>query len=252
MFLVRSDAMAASKLKTPTPVPTYSFTVTDAARNRSPIGFEVHASEVAEFQEDVEHAPRSFRPPLSSDAVAVASPTPKFSPSTVNAADPLSGVFTVTAETTGASKLNVPTAVPAIPPTVTHTVTSFGGSASTIAVGAQLTEVAESQLEVAHAALDSIVECVCSSSPKFSPRTVMDAYPLSGVFRLAPVTAGASKLNTWNCVPTTEPTVVTSDSRTRSANWLPMLPALDSALQYTEVPDVHDVESHSKCVYVAL
>jgi hypothetical protein len=180
----------------------------------------------------------------------VCSPTPKFSPETVSEADPLSGALSGTLESTDASKLNVPATVPAKPPTVTDVVTSFGRAVSTIAEGAQLTDVVEIQLDVSHGALDSVIECVCSIAPKFRPRTVTDAWPLCGVLSPAPVTPGASKLNTWNCVPTTDPTVRANDWPSRSENWLPISPLKGSAAHTTLVEVVHEVESHSKCVYV--
>jgi hypothetical protein len=48
---------------------------------------------------------------------------------------------------------------------------------------------------------------VCSPSPKLSPETVTDAYPLCGAFRRASDAAAASKLNAPFTVPATPPTV---------------------------------------------
>jgi hypothetical protein len=56
---------------------------------------------------------------------------------------------------------------------------------------------------------------VCSLTPKLSPDTVIDAYPLCSVFSRASETIAASKLNAPFTVPTTPPTVthvVTSDA----------------------------------------
>ena len=93
MFSEASDTTAASKLNTGRPVPDTPPTVTLAARNTSPNAFDRHASVVADIHDDVKHTPRSPRPPRSSPAVAVCSPTPKSSPNTVTDAYPLGGAF---------------------------------------------------------------------------------------------------------------------------------------------------------------
>jgi hypothetical protein len=118
-FKRTSDATAASKVKIGRPVPVTNTIVTLADRNKSANGFDRHASDVADIQDDVMHAPRSPPPPRSSPAVAVNSPTPKLSPITVTDAYPECGTLRRTSDTTAASKLNIPRPVPAMLPTVT-------------------------------------------------------------------------------------------------------------------------------------
>jgi hypothetical protein len=113
-----SDATAASKLKIGRPVPETAATVALAALNMSPNALERHPSVVADVHDDVKHTPRSPRPPRSSPAVAVCSPTPKLSPETVSDAYPLCGAFSRTSETVAASKLYTACPVPATDPTV--------------------------------------------------------------------------------------------------------------------------------------
>jgi hypothetical protein len=184
----------------------------------SPNGFDRHASDVPEVQEEVTQTPRSPPPPRSSPNVMVYSPTPKLSPDTVKDAYPLCGAFSRISEIKAASKLNDPSIVPATLPTVTHELTR-APSAAIVYAGPvrQLTVVAELQLDVRHTAPESTVVCVYSFGAKSSPVTVTDAYPLSGVFRSPYDTTAPSKLKPRTFVPATLATVTTIDCSNR---WL--------------------------------
>jgi len=114
-----SDTTAASKLKAGRPVPANDATVTLNSLNRSPKGFEVHATVVTEVHDEVKHTPRSPAPPRSSPAVAVCSPAPKFRPDTVTQAYPVCGAFISTSDITAASKLKTARPVPDTAATVT-------------------------------------------------------------------------------------------------------------------------------------
>ena len=113
-----NEAAGASKLKIGLPVPDTVATVTVAVLKMSPKAFDRHPKVVADVHDDVKQTPRSPRPPRSSPAVAVCSPTPKSSPATVSDAYPLCGAFSRTSETVAASKLYTACPVPATDPTV--------------------------------------------------------------------------------------------------------------------------------------
>jgi hypothetical protein len=76
---------------------------------------------------------------------------------------------------------------------------------------------------------------VCSPTPKSSPDTVTDAYPLCGAFSSTSEATAASKLKIGRPVPDTAATV-TLAARNRSPN------AFDR--QLSDVADTHDDEKH--------
>jgi hypothetical protein len=118
-FSRTSDATAASKLNTGLPVPDTDATVKLAPWKKSANAFDRHASVVVDVHDDVKHAPRSPPPPRSRPAVAVCSPTPKFSPDTVTDAYPLCGALRRASDIAAASKLNIGRPVPGRDATVT-------------------------------------------------------------------------------------------------------------------------------------
>jgi len=203
------DAAAVSKLKMGLPVPGTAATVTLTVFMKSPNAFDRHANVVADVHDDVKHAPRSPRPPRSSPAVAVCSPTPKSSPDTVTDAYPLGGAFSSTSDARAASKLNTGRPVPDTPATVTLA----DRNKSPNAFDRHASVVADVQDDVKHAPRSpppprsSPAETVNSLIPKFSPETVSDAYPLCGAFCCTFDVTAASKLKMDRPVPATDSTV---------------------------------------------
>jgi hypothetical protein len=126
---------------------------------------------------------------------------------------PLSGAFASASDTTAASKLKIGRAVAATPATVT--LADLNKSPN--AFDTQAIVVADVHYDVIHAPRSpapprsSPAVIVGSSTPKSSPETVTDAYPLCGAFRRASDTTAASKLKPGADVPATPPTL-TADS----------------------------------------
>ena len=180
-----------------------------ADRKMSPNAFDRHATVVADVHDDVKHAPRLPPPPRSSPAVAVGSPTPKLSPETVSDAYPLCGAFSCTAEAAATSKLKIGDPVP----DTDATVTLAARNKSAAAFDRHASVVADVQDDVKHAPRSpppprsSPAVAVGSPTPKSSPDTVTDAYPLIGEFSRASDATAASKLYTALAVPATPPTL---------------------------------------------
>ncbi len=164
----------------------------------------MHCKDVLESQDEVRHRK------LLNCAVAVCSPTPKSSPETVTDAYPLRGVFNETPDATAASKLKIDNPVPETEATVT--VAALNTSPNTL--DRHPTLVAEVHDDVKHTPRSpppprsSPNVAVCSPTPKPSPETVTDAYPLGGAFSSTSDTTAASKLYTACPVPATDPTVI--------------------------------------------
>lgn len=105
---------------------------------------------------------------------------------------------------TGASKLNLMSAVPATAPTVTpHETDKEVG-----AFHEQMTAVPLVQTVLVHRTGESARVAVKSWTPKFSPVTVCDAIPEVGRFFDSDDRTGASKVKTDDSVPIAAPTVV--------------------------------------------
>ena len=203
------ETIEASKLKIGRPVPDTDAMVTLADLNMSANATKRHPRVVEDDQEVVRHAPASPPPPCSTPAVAVWSPTPKFSPEMVNDAYPLCGAFSRTSDADAASKVKIGDPVPDTDATVT--LAALNKSAN--AFDRHVKVVADVQDEVRQTPrsppppLSSPNVAVCSPIPKCRPDTVTDANPLCGAFRRASETTAASKLKTGLPVPETEATV---------------------------------------------
>jgi hypothetical protein len=165
-------------------VPETDATVTVPDWKRSANAFDRHATVVADVQDDVKHTPRSPPPPLSSAAVAVCSPNPKSRPDSVTEAYPLCGAFRRASDTKAASKLNTGDPVPDTDATVTLILLNMSPNA----FDTHATVVADVHDDVKHPPRSptpprsSPAVAVCSPTPKSSPDTVTDAYPLCGTF----------------------------------------------------------------------
>jgi len=218
-FSATSDTTAASKLKIGRPVPDTAPTVTLTARNMSANAFAWQRNDVTDTHDDEKHAPRSPPPPRSSPAVAVWSATPKLSPDTVSETYPLGGVFSRTSEAAAASKLKMGLPVP----DTNASVTVAALNRSPIAFDRHATVVADVHAEVKQTPRSPPpprsrpAVAVCSPTPKASPETVTDAYPLCGTFSRTTEAAPASKLNIGTPVPETDPTVMLASMK-MSAN----------------------------------
>jgi hypothetical protein len=209
-----------------------------ADRKMSPNAFDRHATVVADVHDDVKHAPRSPPPPRSSPAVAVGSPTPKLSPETVSDAYPLCGAFSCTAEAAATSKLKIGDPVP----DTDATVTLAARNKSATAFDRHASVVADVQDDVKHAPRSpppprsSPAVAVGSPTPKSSPDTVTDAYPLIGEFSRASDATAASKLKTGLPVPDTPATVTLA---------LPKMSPNAFDKHANVVADVHDDVKHT-------
>jgi len=198
--------------------------------------FERHANVVADVHDDVKHAPRSPPPPRSSPAVAVCSPTPKLRPDTVNDAYPLKGAFRSDCEATAASKVTETLPVPDVDATVTVAALKMSPNG----FDRHASVVDDVHDDVIHAPRSpppprsSPAVAVCSPTPKLSPETVNEAYPLCGVLRSTPDTTAISKLNTARPVPGIAATVSCA---------YPFTSERPTVLHIRLVPEVHnDVE----------
>jgi hypothetical protein len=114
-----SETTAISKLKTARPVPGIAPTVTCAYPFTSKRLTVLHIVEVPEVHIVVEQLATFPAPPISSPAVAVCSPIPKFNPETVTGAKPDKGMFMKMPDTTAVSKLKTGRLVLATVATVT-------------------------------------------------------------------------------------------------------------------------------------
>jgi len=152
---------------------------------RSAKGFDRHVADVADVHDDVPHGPESPRPPRSSPAVAVCSPTPKLSPETVKEPYPLWGAFRPTADAAAASKLKTGLPVPTVDATVNTPLLNkspraFDKHANVV------TDVHDDVKQTPRSLMpprSSPAVMVSSLSPKLRPETVTDAYPLWGAFK---------------------------------------------------------------------
>jgi len=229
------DAKGASKLKVKSfPVPEARATVRLALPKRSPNAFDRHATVVADVQDDVKHTPRSPPPPRSSPAVAVGSPTPKFSPETVSDAYPLCGAFPCTFEVTAASKLKTDSPVPEKDATVSciNRYTSDSGAVL------QTNAVPDVHIDVEQLArFPSIAALsVWSLTPKLRPDTVTGAKPDDAIFRCTADATAVSNLSTGDPGSATDATVTLTDVM-KSPN------AFDRHANV--VADVHDDVKHA-------
>jgi hypothetical protein len=178
-----------------------------------------------------------YSPELNDDArapVAVFSPAPNERPDTVTEYPPDIAKFGCSVnEAAGASKLNTGDPVPDTNATVTLALPKRSPNA----FDRHTNVVADVHDDVKHAPRSPLpprsspAVAVCSPTPKSSPDTVTDAYPLGGTFSEASDARAASKLNTGRPVPDTPPTVTLAD-RNKSPN------AFDR--HATVVEDVHD------------
>jgi hypothetical protein len=123
-------------------------------------------------------------------------------PLTVTDEAPLSAEFAKTFESAAPSKENMPVPVPTELPTVTDM-----SDASVLGDIKQATVVAELQELVAHCDSMAEAEAVRSNQVKLRPLTVIEAWPLDGVFLTTRDTRGASNESTEKPVPDTAPTV---------------------------------------------
>jgi hypothetical protein len=103
--------------------------------------------------------------------------------------------------------------------------------------------VADVQEDVKQGSADTDAVAVCSLSPKLSPLTVTDPLPLSTWFAFAKDATGASNVNASVAVPTSPPTV-TCTARITSYR-LASASHSATALQLTELADVHEAVSHT-------
>ena len=116
------------------------------------------------------------------------------------------------------------------------------------------TVVAELQDDVKHTPRSpppprsSPAVAVCSPTPKLSPVTVTDAYPLCGAFCSTPDAVGESKLNTAKAVPATAPTVTNVRSIVGFAAMLAVL----AVWHVTVVPELHVDVKHVTCASIAV
>ena len=229
---------AASKLKIGVPVPDRVAIVKLALMKMSLNAFDRHPTVVADVHADVRHTPRSPPPPRSSPAVTVCSPAPNESPDTVTDAYPLCGAFSRAADTTAASKLKIGRPVPDTAATVTLAVPKM----SPTTFDRHATVVADVHDDVKHTPRSptpprsSPAVAVCSPTPKSSPDTVTDAYPLCGAFSSTSDTTAASKLKIGRPVPATDATVMLA-----ALNRSPI--AFDT--HATVVADAHDDVTHT-------
>ena len=204
--LVTVDATGESNEKMGEPVPATPPTLTADSPNIVRIELLRQESVVADVHDDVPHAT------ISSEFVAVWSPSPKSSPETVTELPPpLTAVFNATEETRAVSKLKMRDDVPAIAATVT-------ADSPNIVLNApetQEVDVAEVQDVEPHGTNSRAAVDVTSLTPKSSPTTVTDAPPLAGVFHIRRQldATGESKLYPSTSVPATPPTL-TVDTNT--------------------------------------
>jgi hypothetical protein len=186
-----ADATAPSKLKTGADVPATPLTLTADSPKIVPIEPLRQERVVAEVHDEVPHAA------ISSALVAVSSPTPKSSPTTVTELPPLTAELRVTPEATAASKLKTGADVPATPPTVTV------DSPNTVLIDLLRHEivVADVHDDVPQATISSALVAVCSPTPKSSPASVSELLPLPATFMTEADAVAASKLKTGLDVP---------------------------------------------------
>lgn len=180
-----------------------------------------HCTEVEDVQADVMQWPIDAMLP-----VAVKSMLAKFNPETVTDHPPVSTTFCVVYDATGASKLTSELPVPDTAATVMATMRSSCARTG----DRQRTAVEVDQAAVGQAAFDSCVVWVRSEDKKFSPSTVIEVMPDSGVFDITCEAVGASKLSWMLLVPATAETV-TNDFHPE--------PYTLSILQTNEVEDDH-------------
>jgi hypothetical protein len=137
--------------------------------------------------------------------VAVKSSPPKLKPVTVSERPiELARLDELRYDATGASCVNLYTAVPATAPLVTV----ITGILSCAIDDRQLTDVCDVHRAVEHEASSTNDEVVKSTVPKLSPETVMDASPVIGVLCTENDTAGASNEYCIMLVPAVAPTVI--------------------------------------------
>ncbi len=219
----QTAAHAPSKLNCPAAVPTTAPTLT-AVRTAEPLYARgAHAIVVADVQALLPHASA-----VASVAVAVGSTVTKLSPLIVTVPLPLGTALAATVLTTGAaqaipfrtathtgmkgsapSKLKISWPVPDTTATVTlATVRMFLDSLDKHArvVNDVHDDEKHNPTSPLPAPLSAAV-AVCSATPKLSPDTVTEAYPLNGAFRRASEATAPSKLYTARPVPATEATV---------------------------------------------
>ena len=218
-----TSARAPSKLNCPATVPITAPTLT-AARTAEPLyAGAAHATVVADV-----HALLPHTSAVARLAVAVRSTVTKLSPLIVTVPLPLGAALAATLLTTGAaqatpfrtathsgvkgsapSKLEISWPVPDTTATVTPAtmrilLDSLDKHASVVA------DVHDDEKHTPTSPLPAPLSptvAVCSPTPKLSPDTVTEAYPLNGAFRRASETTAPSKLYTGRPVPATEPTV---------------------------------------------
>jgi hypothetical protein len=191
------EATAASKLKTGPDVPATPPTLTADSPNIMLIELLKHERVVADVHDDVPQAT------ISSALVAVGSPTPKSSPTTVTELPPLGAELRAAPEATAASKLKTGADVPATEPTLTVESPNI----VRMELLKQEIVVAEVHDDVPHTAISSALVAVCSPTPKSSPETVSELPPLGAAFKAASDATAASKLKTGLDVPATPPTL---------------------------------------------
>jgi hypothetical protein len=177
-FIRACDTTAASKLKTPmlepTTFPTVTSTRREANESTDDSAAPRHFKEVAEVHAEVNALTKLKTP------VAVCSAAPKSSPETVKDAYPLRGVFNETPDDTAASKLNMGRPVPETAATVALAILNKSPNA----FDRHPSVVADVQDDVKHTPRSppppssSPAVAVCSPTPKSSPDTVSDAYPV--------------------------------------------------------------------------
>ena len=169
-----AEATAVSKLKTGADVPATPPTLTAASPNIEPIEPLRQEIVVADVQDVVLQAT------ISSALVAVCSPTPKLSPTTVTELPPLTAELAVAPDATAASKLKTGLDVPATPPTLT------ADSPNSVLIELLKHErvVADVHDDVPQATISSANVAVSSSTPKLSPATVTELPPLTSLFRV--------------------------------------------------------------------
>jgi hypothetical protein len=162
----------------------------------------------------------------------------KSRPFTVNDAYPLCGAFNSTSDETAASKLKTAFPVPDTPAIVT--VAALKMSAKGLDWHASV--VADVHDDVKHTPRSPVpprsspAVAVCSPTPKLSPDTVTDAYPLCGAFSRAFEATAVSKLKIGCPVPDTEATVTVAD-------WKMSPNGFDRHASVVE--DVHDDVKHT-------
>jgi hypothetical protein len=138
---------------------------------------DVHSTDVAEDHEAVVHAAAERM------LLTVKSLLPKLRPLTVTDDLPLNAAFSESFDATGASKVYVPTHVPATAPTVTPAWRIGCKPSGTDAPPKQLTDVEDDQEDVEQAWSSKIDVEVRDAAPKLRPVTVTEACPLGGAFR---------------------------------------------------------------------